>query len=98
MDRKILKDIVLPDGTLLPKDTLVAAAAHPTHHDAAHYPDADVFRPFRFADMRAGGEGTKHQFTHTSPDYVPFGHGRFAWCVSSFPPLPLSLSCLGTGA
>ena len=99
MMRKTLKDVTMMDGTFIPKGTMVVTAADPAHYDDNNYPNAATFDPVRFSRLREGeGEGTKHQFTHTSPDYVPFGHGRFAWCVSSFPPLPLSLSCLGTGA
>ena len=82
MTRKILKDITLSDGTLLPRGTLVVSASDSAHHDEANYADPDVFDGFRFARMREGdGEDTKHQFVHTSLDYMAFGHGRHAWCV-----------------
>ena len=85
LTRKVLKDITLLDGTFLPKGTLLVAAAHPIHHDEAKYADAHAFDPFRFAKMREGeGEGSKHQFVNTSLDYISFGHGRHAWCVTSF--------------
>ena len=25
------------------------------------------------------GEGTKHQYVNTAPDYISFGHGKHAW-------------------
>ncbi|KAI1793056.1 cytochrome P450 [Ganoderma leucocontextum] len=82
--RKALKDVTLSDGTFIPKGTLLAAAAHPTHHDESLYANADVFEPFRFAKMREGdGEGLKHQFVNTSVDYVSFGHGKHA-CPGRF--------------
>ena len=75
--------MTLSDGTFLPKGTLVSAAMWATPHDEAVSPDADVFVPFRFARMRGAGEGegTKHQFVHTSPEYIAFGHGKRAWYV-----------------
>ena len=78
-----MKDVVLVDGTVLPKGTLVAAPAFVMHHDEERYPDAHEFDPFRFARMRGLGvddrERTKYQFTTTSLDWVAFGHGRKAW-------------------
>ena len=83
MTRKAMVDLTLNDGTFIPKGTIIVAAAHPRHHDESIYPDPDVFDPFRFARMREGeGESTKHQFVNTSTDYVSFGHGKHAWCVS----------------
>ena len=82
--RRTLKDIKLHDGTVLPRDTLIMAATDATHTDDAVYDDADRFDPFRFARMReAEGDATKHQFVHTSVNYLPFGHGRHAWSVVS---------------
>ncbi|KAM5535892.1 hypothetical protein V8D89_010510 [Ganoderma adspersum] len=82
--RKAMKDVTLIDGTFIPKGTLLAAAAHPTHHDESIYANAEVFEPFRFAKMREGdGEGLKHQFVNTSVDYVSFGHGKHA-CPGRF--------------
>ena len=41
-----------------------------------------MFDPLRFADMRSEeGASIKHQFVSTSPEYVPFGHGKHAWYV-----------------
>ena len=80
MIRMTLKDLTLHDGTFLPKGTVVAAAAQPTHLDDAIYADAGAFDPFRFARMReSAGEGTKHQFVNTSLEYIAFGHGKHAW-------------------
>ena len=98
-----MQDVTLCDGTRLPKGTLVGAPSRATHRDEAHYADPDAFDAFRFARMReraaagaaagAGvgvGEGARHLMVHTSVDYVPFGHGRHAWCVRppSLSPLP----------
>ena len=86
MGRIAMKDVTLSDGTRIPQGTMVSAAAHPTHHDDALFPDAGTFDAFRFARMRAAGvgESIKHQFTSTSPEFLPFGHGHHAWCVPAF--------------
>jgi cytochrome P450 len=82
MSRLALKDFTFSDGTFIPKGTLISAAAGPIHGDNEIYPNAAVFDPFRFSKMRdEEGEGVKHHLVTTQPDYVPFGHGRHAWCV-----------------
>ena len=85
--RKAVKDVTLSDGTRIPKGTLVAAAAITAHSDDARYTDPLVFDPFRFARMREGGaeEAVKHQLVNTSVDFITFGHGKHAWCVSRLP-------------
>ena len=88
-----MKDVTLSDGTRIPKGTLVAAASVTAHTDDARYAEPDVFDPFRFARMREGGveDALKHQLVNTSLDFLPFGHGKHAWCVlpSLFPLTPV---------
>lgn len=79
MGRLALQDFTFSDGTLIPKGTLVLATSHAMHHDDAIYADADVFDPWRFANLRADGESTKHQMVNTSSNYISFGHGKHAW-------------------
>ena len=81
MLRKAMKDTTLRDGTFVPRGTFVGAPFVTMHFDDALYARADAFDPFRFARMRASGEGegTKYQMVHTSAEYMPFGHGRHAW-------------------
>ncbi|EJF60310.1 cytochrome P450 [Dichomitus squalens LYAD-421 SS1] len=82
--RKALKDVRLSDGTVIPAGTMVNMNTHRLHLDDACYPNANEFDPFRFARIReVDGEGTKHQFTHTSNQYVAFGIGRHA-CPGRF--------------
>ncbi|THH06027.1 hypothetical protein EW145_g4362 [Phellinidium pouzarii] len=85
LNRKVLVDSTLPDGTFLPKGTFVAANAGAAHHDEELYSNPEVFDGFRFADMRKGSveESTKHQMVSTSADYLAFGHGRHA-CPGRF--------------
>ncbi|KAH9918497.1 cytochrome P450 [Fomitopsis serialis] len=82
--RKALVDLRLAGGTVIPAGTLLCAAADATHCDDENYEDAGVFKPFRFSDMSAEeSERIKHQFVSTSPEYVPFGHGKHA-CPGRF--------------
>lgn len=78
--RKAVVDTTLSDGTVIPAGTMLGAAAAATHWDDDNYDDASIFNPFRFSDMREDeSERIKHQFVSTSPEYVPFGHGKHAW-------------------
>ncbi|KAF8125967.1 cytochrome P450 [Boletus edulis] len=78
-----MKDVTFLDGTVIPKGVFVAVATHPMHFDNEAYDNADVFDPFRFANMRTeDSDDVKHQFPVTSPDYLVFGHGRHA-CIYS---------------
>ena len=80
--RKALQDLRFSDGTVVPSGTLIVAAAMSTHMDEENYPNAEVFDPWRFSNMREEeGEITKHQFVSTSVDYVSFGHGKHAWYI-----------------
>ncbi|KAH9895701.1 cytochrome P450 [Cubamyces lactineus] len=82
--RKAQQDVALCDGTLIPRGTLMVAAAHSLHHDDSVYADADVFDPWRFSRQREReGEAKKHQYVNTSVDYIPFGHGKHA-CPGRF--------------
>ena len=83
MSRKAVKNVTLRDGTRIPEGTLVAGNAYGLHHDSGFLENADEFDAFRYERMRhAEDQGSKHQFTSTSPEYIPFGHGHHAWCVS----------------
>ncbi|KAF9237102.1 cytochrome P450 [Melanogaster broomeanus] len=84
MTRKAMKDFMFSDGTVIPKGTIVAIASRSTQFDDKIYENADMFDPFRFANMRdEDGEGVKHQFVSTGPEYLPFGHGKHA-CPGRF--------------
>ena len=82
MSRAALKPFTFADGTYVPKGGMVSVASGAIHQDEEFYPDPHVFNPWRFSDIRdEEGEGVKHQLVATGTDYVPFGHGRHAWCV-----------------
>lgn len=62
----------------------MSAPSRAMHLDEEIYAHAEVFDPFRFSNMRdEAGEGAKHQMVSTSVEYIPFGHGRHAWCVEA---------------
>ena len=78
-----MKDVTLYDGTFLPEGTLLGAALYPIHRENGQVKELDTFDPWRWSRMREGeGEGMKHQLVNTSLDYLPFGHGKHAWCVA----------------
>ena len=83
-----MKDFTFSDGTFIPKGTIISVAIRSLHHDERFYENADVFEPFRFAEMHEDdSEGVKYQFASTAIDYLPFGLGKHAWYVVSFPRL-----------
>ncbi|KAF8526929.1 cytochrome P450 [Hysterangium stoloniferum] len=81
LTRKALVDFTFSDGTVIPKGTLISAAATPMHLDNEIYADAGVFNGFRFNGIN--GQGVESQFTSTNPDFISFGHGRHA-CPGRF--------------
>ena len=79
--RKATNDFTFSDGTFIPKGTRIHVGLTALHHDNALYENPEAFDPFRFANMGEEGQGAKHQFAATSPEYLSFGHGRHAWYV-----------------
>ena len=87
MQRVATKDLTLSDGTRIPKGTVVGAAADQLQRDPASLENAHAFDPFRYTRIThsAAAEeedaALKLQATTTSMEYLPFGHGPYAWCV-----------------
>ncbi|KAJ3543507.1 hypothetical protein NM688_g5847 [Phlebia brevispora] len=82
--RKALKDLTFSDGTFIPADTILAAAATPTHMDPANYADPHIFDPWRFSNTREESTGVwNRQYVSTSVDYMSFGLGKHA-CPGRF--------------
>ncbi|KAJ7913150.1 cytochrome P450, partial [Mycena leptocephala] len=76
------------DGTHLPRGSFIAAATYATHHDDAHYADAELFDGFRFARMRAGAEeggadSAKFGMVTPNAEFLSFGLGNHA-CPGRF--------------
>lgn len=83
--RKVMVgDLHMPDGTHLPKDTMISLLSYPAQVDKDTYgDDALDCDPFRFSRMReaaiAKGEPEPNvSFLTTSYDFLPFGHGKHA--------------------
>jgi cytochrome P450 len=84
MRRLVLSDIILSDGTTLPKGTSIAAPSWGVTQDSALWTDPDTFDGFRFAKLRdVPGSENKHQFVMTGPDSLSFGYGTQA-CPGRF--------------
>lgn len=87
MTRKALTDYTMSDGTFLPKGSFVSVNGDAVHFNDTNYAHAHDFDGFRFCkedDEKAAAvtEGSvKHHMVTTSVEYVPFGHGKHAWCV-----------------
>ncbi|KXJ88002.1 cytochrome P450 [Microdochium bolleyi] len=91
--------IVTDKGVKLKKGTIVAFLASQAQKDPAKFDNADSFDPWRFsrqveketaASSGKTEDGAKKKvayhetaFVTTSPDYLPFGHGRHA-CPGRF--------------
>lgn len=88
MTRKAFTDYTMSDGTFLPKGSFVSVNADAVHFNDSNYAHADEFDGFRFCkeddEKAAASESSvKHQMVTTSVEYVPFGHGKHAWCVNT---------------
>ena len=99
VQRKVVTDYTLSDGTFLPAGTRLAANLHAIHKDDKNYHRSREFDGFRFArsgieshvgvhedddgdDTKNDGVNSKNQIVNMSTEYLAFGHGRYAWCVS----------------
>lgn len=80
VQRKAMKNLVLSDGTFIPKGTRLVVPTRAIHHDHSVYENADAFNPFRFSNPEDGeGENPRVQLTSVTQDYLPFGTGKHAW-------------------
>jgi cytochrome P450 len=84
----------------LPEGTHIAVNNYSILHDNANYgPDAEGFKPFRFVDPHLGhgqaqAKGSRKTFTTTSPEYLVFGHGKYA-CPGRFTGATTLKICFG---
>jgi cytochrome P450 len=90
MNRAVVaKDgIVTPSGVKIPRGASVCVPSYPVFHDNDIYPDAEEFKPFRFAEQRSDDsvdyvKRAAKAFASTSTEYLAFGHGRNA-CPGRF--------------
>ncbi|PBK59012.1 cytochrome P450 [Armillaria solidipes] len=83
MRRKARKDFAFSDGTVIPAGTQVAVVSWCTHLDEVKANPLE-FKPWRFSERRKHeGDGSRHQMTTPSLDFIFFGHGRSA-CPGRF--------------
>ena len=83
-DRKVTGDVTLPDGTRLPRGTLITTAASEIARDPALWEEPEAFDGFRFEKLRQlPGNENRHQFVTTGVDSMHFGHGKHA-CPGRF--------------
>lgn len=89
--RKVIKDgLVTPDGMKLPKNSLFSFFSEPVQHDPDKFEDPFKYDPFRTSREREAaadedGKPGGHALTvvSTSPNYLPWGHGKHA-CPGRF--------------
>ncbi|OJJ68822.1 hypothetical protein ASPBRDRAFT_198415 [Aspergillus brasiliensis CBS 101740] len=83
MRRIALKEVKLSDGTVIPKNGMLAVSAHKLW-DEDVYKDASSWDGYRFYKMRDDPERqTKAQLVTTAPENLAFGHGKHA-CPGRF--------------
>ncbi|KAK4107603.1 ent-kaurene oxidase [Canariomyces notabilis] len=90
MNRAVVaKDgVVTPSGVRIPHGATVVVPSYVVLQDSTVYPDAQEFKPFRFAEQRSD-ESVEYvkraakAFATTSNEYLAFGHGRNA-CPGRF--------------
>lgn len=84
MQRVVVSDIVLSDGSALPKGTAVAVPSWSVTRDDRLWADPTTFDGFRFAKLREEpGSEHKYQFATAGPDSLSFGYGPQA-CPGRF--------------
>ncbi|KXH53657.1 cytochrome P450 [Colletotrichum simmondsii] len=87
--RKVLVDgFKTPDGYHLPRGTLISFLGQPAQTDGEVLEDPLKYDPFRFSRMREDAAAKDEKappvtFVTTSPEYLPFGHGKHA-CPGRF--------------
>lgn len=83
MRRKVLEEVTLSDGTVLPTGAMVGIPTSALQ-DPALFDKPDEFDGHRFMDLRLQpGNENKWQFVTTSQEMFAFGHGKHA-CPGRF--------------
>ncbi|PYH66909.1 cytochrome P450 [Aspergillus vadensis CBS 113365] len=83
MRRMALKEVKLSDGTVIPKNGMLAVSAHKLWDDDT-YENATSWDGYRFYKMRDDPERqTQAQLVTTAPENLAFGHGKHA-CPGRF--------------
>ncbi|KAF1821485.1 cytochrome P450 [Dissoconium aciculare CBS 342.82] len=83
LGRVVMKDVTLPDGTVLPKNSDIMVSSHPMWEDTV-YPEPEKYDAYRFVKIReTPGKENTGQLTTTESQFLSFGHGRHA-CPGRF--------------
>ncbi|KAI1678108.1 Cytochrome P450 [Pyrenophora tritici-repentis] len=83
MNRRAEENLVLSDGTEIPKGALLAVPTTMMQSDST-YQEAHVFKGDRFLRLKeATGDEKKHLLVTTSSEHIGFGHGLHA-CPGRF--------------
>jgi cytochrome P450 len=84
LNRIAMRDVHLPDGTLIPAGYQVSVDLRTVHFNPDVYPNPNQFDAFRFSKLRESEDSDiKHSFTTVGNDFLPFGVGRHA-CPGRF--------------
>ena len=82
--RKVLDDLTLSDGSLLPAGTYVGTNVQNAVFDNSTLANPYEFDGFRFDHLRSvPGKEQMYQSVQTSPDHLVYGHGNQA-CPGRF--------------
>ncbi|KAK7443296.1 hypothetical protein CaCOL14_012230 [Colletotrichum acutatum] len=83
MNRLALKDVKLPDGSILPAGSKMGVSAHSMWDPSVH-PDPKSWDGYRWLRKRQQvGQENLHQLATTSPQHIAFGHGKHS-CPGRF--------------
>jgi cytochrome P450 len=84
VQRFAVKDFRFSDGTLIPAGTFVCVPSYAKHFDELIYSNPNDFDPGRYALSKEHDDdnGPKFQMVSSSLEYVTWGLGRHAWCVT----------------
>ncbi|KAL8286075.1 hypothetical protein RB600_010181 [Gaeumannomyces tritici] len=81
--RRVLKPLVLSDGTEIPAGTTIEVAHGSMAMDPAIFPNPEKFDAYRFYRLRAAKSAEQHQFVSVTSTGMGFGYGRHA-CPGRF--------------
>lgn len=71
LERKLLKDMVLPNGITLPRGTNIAVDSL-SMWDPSIYPNPEIYDAYRFLQLREAGDNSA-VLAATSPEHIAFG-------------------------